>query len=51
MCQSGYDGYNPEQRVTQEKDIFDKVGDKYRKENPRLSKQEARQKAIRSMVW
>ena len=51
MCQHGYNKYYPSLRVTNEPDDFDRVGKKYQKQNPKLSNQQARQKAIENMTY
>lgn len=51
MCQHGYtDGYDPDFKVSDAPDDFDRVARSYQKENPKLTKEQARQKAIKSMT-
>jgi hypothetical protein len=51
MCQHQYQGYNPELNVSDKPDIFDRIAEIYNKNNPTLTKEQARKKAIKSMTY
>ena len=52
MCGHGYEGgYDPDRNVSDRPDYFDEVAKRYQKENPKLNKKQARQKAIEDMTY